>query len=332
MMAIVLLGLAFIVYLDARMLRRRDGRLFNDVFTVSPVLTTIIAGLILFHLAIAENSPQNLPSFLFVALLPIYLLRRIRFLIFVGGRDRPRPVPTETEIIVSDAYNVILVWFLAMMVIGAFLKSTGEIFPEFGSEMGQLLLSAVFSSAIALALIGKAARKFSDQGFFSNVGLRRGNRPVVQVVVIPVLAGLLLACLSTVVIFAREIQPSTPLYEILEATDSLVLMGIFLILAVLAAPLIEEIIFRGYFFHVISQVKGERFAIGLISLVFGFLHMGQYWGDWAAIGMVFVLGFVLTLVRARTQTTLASAAMHYAYNAGVTVIPFFYPLKDCINC
>ena len=79
-MAIVLFGLALIVYLDAAMLRRRDGRLFNDVFTVSPVLTTAIVGLVLFHLAIVESSPQTLPQFLFVALLPIYLLRRIRFL------------------------------------------------------------------------------------------------------------------------------------------------------------------------------------------------------------------------------------------------------------
>ncbi len=322
-MAIFVLGLALVVYLDARMLRRCDGLLFNKVFAVSPPLTFVIAGLILFHLAVVADSPTNLPPFIFVVLLSFYLLRRVRFHQLAG---MGLPVPAgecPSSVLVADAYNVILIWFLAMVVIGAFVKSVGEIFPALGSEMGRLLISAVFSSAIALALIHKASRKFSDQGFWVNMGLRKGDRPLIQVILMPALWGLLFSCVSTLVIFGRWTQPSTPLYEVLEATDSLVLMGVFLILAVLAAPLIEEIIFRGYFFHVISRVKGERFAIGLISLVFGFLHMGQYWGDWAAIVMVFVLGFVLTLVRARTQTTLASVTMHYVYNAGVTVIPFY---------
>ena len=323
-MVIFVLGLALVVYLDAAMLRRRDERLFNDVFTVSPVLTTVIVGLVLFHLAIVESSPQTLPQFLFVALLPIYLLRRIRFLNSVGGRDRARPVPTETEIIVSDAYNVILIWFLAMVVIGAFLKSAGEIFPAFESRMGQLLISAVFSSAIALIVIARASQKFSDRGFLYNAGLRKGGRSVVEVFVVPALVGLFFAVVSSAVIWLRHTQPVTPLSEIIDATDSVWLFAVFLALAVLAAPLIEEIIFRGYFFYVISQARGERFAIYIISLVFAFLHVGQYWGDWAAIAMVMLLGFALTILRARTATTLASIVTHYVYNAGVTIVPFYF--------
>ena len=326
-MAIVLLGLALIVYLDAQILRRRDVRLFNDVFIVSPVLTTIIAGLILFHLAIVENSPRNLPQFLFVALLSIYLLRRIRFLRMTGtglpvlGERPGKPVPTET--IVSDAYNVILIWFLAMVVIGAFLKSVGEIFPAFGSKMGQLLLSAIFSSAIALVLITPASQRFSPKGSLYNLGLRKGERSVVEVFVVPALVGLFFAVVSSAIIWLRHEQPVTPLSEIIDATDSVWLFAIFLALAILAAPLIEEIIFRGYFFYIISRAKGERFAIYVISLVFAFLHVGQYWGDWAAIVMVMLLGFALTMLRAWSGTTLASVIAHYAYNAGVTIIPFY---------
>lgn len=325
-MAIILIFLVLIVYLDARMLRRRDGRLFNDVFIVSPVLTAIIAGLILFHLAIVENSPKTLPQFLFVALLSVYLLRRIRFLRSIGGPVSVQAVSSDrhvTEILVSDAYNVILIWFLAMVTIGAFLKSVGEIFPAFGSPMGQLLLSAIFSSAIALVLIARASQKFSGRGFLYNVGLRKGERSVVEVFVVPALAGLLFAIVSAAIIWLRHEQPVTPLSEVIDATDSVWLMAVFLALAILAAPLVEEIIFRGYFFHVISRAKGERFAIYVITPVFAFLHVGQYWGDWAAIVMVTLLGFTLTVLRARTATTLASIVTHYAYNAGVTIIPFY---------
>lgn len=329
-MAIVLLGMALIVYLDARLLRRlcrrrhRDERLFNAVFHVTPSLMAILAGAAFVHAVLVEGPPQNLPGFIFILLLPVYLLRRIRFLNSVGGRDSPRPVPTENEILVSDAYNVILIWFFAMVVIGAFIKAAGEIFAAFQSEMGELLLSAVFSSVIALGLIGRASRKFSPQGFLFNVGLRRGGRPVVEVVVLPALIGLFFAVVSSAVIWMRHEQPVTPLSEVIEATDSLFLFTVFLAMAILAAPLIEEIIFRGYFFHVISRARGERFAICFISLIFALLHVGQYWGDWAAIFMVMVLGSTLTILRARTGTTLASIITHYVYNAGVTIIPFYF--------
>lgn len=333
-MAIVLLGLALVVYLDARMLRRlcrrrrRDGRLFNDVFAVSPRLAAIIAGLILFHLGIVEDSPRTLPQFLFVVLLAVYLLRRIRFLKMIGTGLEPVPADEAggypSSVLVSDAYNVILIWFLAMVVIGAFLKSAGEIFPALESRMGQLLLSAVFSSAIALALIARASQKFSDRGFLYNAGLRKGGRSVMEVFVVPALVGVFFAVVSSGIMLLRHTQPVTPLSEVIGATDSLWLFAVFLALAVLAAPLIEEIIFRGYFFHVISRARGERSAVYVISLVFAFLHVGQYWGDWAAIVMVMFLGFALTILRARTSTTLASIVTHYAYNAGVTIIPFYF--------
>ena len=189
--------------------------------------------------------------------------------------------------------------------------------------MGQLILSAVSSSAVALILIARASHTFSDRGFLYNMGLRKGERSVVEVFVAPALAGLLFASVSSGIMLLRHEQPVTPLSEVVDATDSVWLMAVFLALAVLAAPLVEEVIFRGYFFPVISRAKGERFAIYVISLVFAFLHVGQYWGDWAAILMVMLLGFALTILRARTGTTLASIVAHYAYNAGVTVIPFY---------
>ena len=144
-----------------------------------------------------------------------------------------------------------------------------------------------------------------------------------MVIVLPMAVGLALAYLSALIILHRSVQPSTPLHEVLEATQSPLLIFLFLFLAVVVAPFLEELIFRGYFYHVVSFIKGKGFAIFWISLVFAFLHVGQYWGDWVAVGMVTILGFALTALRAWTGTTLASVVMHYVYNAGVTLIPVF---------
>lgn len=325
-MMTVILVLAGIIYLDARMLRRRDERLFNAVFAVSPRLIAIIGGLIIFHLALVEDSPGTLPQLIFIVLLPIYLWRRTHFLKSINGPAAPQAAVPRAQVIVADAYKVILIWFLAMIVIGSCVKSAGEIFKPLESELAQLLISAVFSSATALVLIARASQKFSDRGFRFNLGLRREGRPVFQVIVLPLIVGLAFAAISAAIMAWRPDDPATPLSEVLETADSSFLFVVFLIMAVLVAPLVEEIIFRGYFFYVLTQTQGERFAVCVISLIFAFLHVGQYWGDWAAIGMVFLLGFVLTILRAKTGTTLASIIAHYAYNAGVTIIPGYLSL------
>jgi hypothetical protein len=119
----------------------------------------------------------------------------------------------------------------------------------------------------------------------------------------------------------RPVQPQTPLNEIFDTAQSVSLILVFFFLAVCIAPLIEEIIFRGYFYRVIKERVGAKKTIYLIALTFAFFHVGQYWGDWMAIAMVTLLGFTLTILRAWTGTTVASVITHYVYNTGVMIIP-----------
>ena len=150
--------------------------------------------------------------------------------------------------------------------------------------------------------------------------LRLGKTSRLKTILLPLLLGLFFAYVSVSLTFLRGEQPKTPLSEVLEATQSTPAILGFLALAVLLAPLIEEIIFRGYFFYVVNQMKGSVIAVSSVALAFAFLHVGQYWGDWLAIGMVTILGFVLTLLRAWSGSTVAGIVMHYMYNAGVVVI------------
>jgi len=78
-----------------------------------------------------------------------------------------------------------------------------------------------------------------------------------------------------------------------------------------AAPLGEEIIFRGYFFRVLSVVKGPVWSAVIIALSFGLLHVEQYWGDWLAIAMVAALGLALSYLRAWTGTSLSTMVTHF---------------------
>jgi len=122
-------------------------------------------------------------------------------------------------------------------------------------------------------------------------------------------------------LITRPYQPSTPLADAVNQTSSSFIFFAFITLAVLLAPLFEEIIFRGYFFFVVDRLKGKNFAFIVIGSIFAIMHFDQYWGDWMAIATVTILGFVLTWMRAWTGTSISSIVAHYTYNLSVTVVP-----------
>jgi membrane protease YdiL (CAAX protease family) len=89
---------------------------------------------------------------------------------------------------------------------------------------------------------------------------------------------------------------------------------IYLLLGiVIAAPLTEELIFRGFLFRGWSQT---RFGAGLATLLtaplWASLHM-QY--DWFFMGHIVVIGFILGWLRARSGSLLLTMGLHAVLNA-----------------
>ncbi len=50
-------------------------------------------------------------------------------------------------------------------------------------------------------------------------------------------------------------------------------------------------------------------------MLFAALHLSQLRGNWPAVIVIFLVGYVLTLVRYRTDSLIPSVIMHTAYNA-----------------
>ena len=314
-MDLILLCLLILIYFDVILLKRRDGSLFGQVFAISPVKATASFLLILIILIFSDDKLMDLPPLILLFILPFYLLRRDRFTRSIKQHEQ------KSLRYLSSAVGVIVIWVYGVLVFGFILSALTELLAGTISEMGDLILSAAFSTALIMFLVYRSSRHFSDQGFLTNVGLRKGDRSSVKVIFIPIILGLFFAFFSSYIISTRLVQPQTPLSEIISTTRSVDLILIFLFLAIGIAPLIEEIIFRGYFYHVIKEWIGTKKTIYVIALTFAILHVGQYWGDWIAIAMVTLLGFTLTILRAWTGTTVASAITHYVYNGGVTIIP-----------
>ena len=104
---------------------------------------------------------------------------------------------------------------------------------------------------------------------------------------------------------------STPMEELFKYPHTAML---FVGMAVLVAPLVEETLFRGYLYPLFARSFGVAPAIVVTGVLFGLMHGAQLGWTWGLVATLTLVGIVFTLVRARTGTVLASFLMHLGYN------------------
>jgi membrane protease YdiL (CAAX protease family) len=92
---------------------------------------------------------------------------------------------------------------------------------------------------------------------------------------------------------------------------SVVLFGIF---ATTLGPLCEELAFRGFFQPLFTRTLGAAAGIVLASLPFALMHGPQYGWSWQHVVLVGVAGVVFGMVRHKSGSTAAAAAIHATYN------------------
>jgi len=107
--------------------------------------------------------------------------------------------------------------------------------------------------------------------------------------------------------------PSSPpaIEKLAESSSSVALLVIF---GVCFAPIIEEIIFRGFLFSVLSEFGGSRLAVPATAVLFALMHAPQLWPSRAGILLILAVGYVLSIVRERSNSLIPSFIVHTAYN------------------
>jgi len=89
---------------------------------------------------------------------------------------------------------------------------------------------------------------------------------------------------------------------------------VFAIFGIGAAPLFEEIIFRGFLFKVLFDIGGSGMAVSVTAILFALLHLPQLWGSWGGVILIFIVGYVLSFVRLRSNSLIPSFIIHTSYN------------------
>lgn len=99
-------------------------------------------------------------------------------------------------------------------------------------------------------------------------------------------------------------------------------LAIFVI-AVVLAPLAEELYFRGIMLRVFSRrlpfAGAAVLTAALFSLVHGHLFLSPGLGGWLLSGVIFVLGVLLALFARAGRSLRAPVLLHAAYNATLVI-------------
>jgi membrane protease YdiL (CAAX protease family) len=89
-------------------------------------------------------------------------------------------------------------------------------------------------------------------------------------------------------------------------------IGVF---AVVTAPFVEEIVYRGVMYPAAARTFGRFGGIAVVAGLFLAVHFQQYDGSIAHLLPLGLLSLVLTVFRAYSGSVLPSYALHLLFNA-----------------
>ena len=199
------------------------------------------------------------------------------------------------------------------------LQNDSVLFPAI-AVIAQVLISA--ATIIYFWILVRIRRSKSPvqppEGFWRTMGFR----PLAQSgsaatrVLLCLLGGVVLSIIISVFSSFAGKQPPTPIDTLFQSRTAIVLLMGF---GILVAPLVEEMMFRGFLYLVVARRFGMFAGIMFTGILFGLFHALQLWGAWPLIALLMGVGIAFTWVRARTHSVTASLLMHIAYNSTLFV-------------
>jgi uncharacterized protein len=254
---------------------------------------------------------------------------------FPATMERPLPEdlrvpwgwPDVVLLTVIAIVGALLSGVVVVIVLGFFGVSTARL-RNSQDESGVIAVSAqILLNVGLLAYLAAQMRLRFQSPFWRTIGwrhleMRKTRRGLAYVALI--FCGFLLA---EMVSLAEPIFPPKhplPIERMFQGPHAALL---FMLTAVLLAPVVEETIFRGYLYPVVARSAGVSAGVVITGTLFGLLHAGQLWGGLWQIALLVVVGILFTLARAVARTVVASYILHASYNALPVIAALFSSVK-----
>ena len=160
----------------------------------------------------------------------------------------------------------------------------------------------------SLAYIAYVVKRGYGRSLADGLAWARLPRPVTTYVRI----GVLLALGSTLLAIAfNDPEQQNPMQDLFVRRENLWMLAAF---GTLIAPLIEEIVFRGFLYNALEHRHNSGVALGASTVVFASLHGSQYGWQFPQLSVLVAVGCAFGIVRMHTGSTKASTIVHAAYN------------------
>lgn len=207
---------------------------------------------------------------------------------------------------------------IGLIVVGTFVALGVKITALEQSGRDQALVSIVAQAIIDFALLGYLALQIRlrfREPFWQTIGWRKLDPGIIPRWL--AYGGLVFAgvVISFLVDAASNLHPPKGNLPIDAIYQDRLSAFLFLLMAVLLAPLVEETIFRGYIYPAIAKSWGVAVSVLVTGALFGLLHGFQLGGALWQIALLVIVGIVFTWIRATARTVAASYCMHMGYNS-----------------
>ena len=252
--------------------------------------------------------------------------------------------PFWWDVFVLVLLTVLSALLLFISVSGAVLIAKRWVYPQLGAlEIGSMPLVLMFAQAAWYVLVLACmyvlvTRVQHCAHFLAAIHWHWPTRSPLYV-----FAGV---CLSVALQGLAHLLPAPknlPIDNMFRTPAEAWVLAIF---SITLAPLMEELYFRGFLYPVLVRYieMGVAFllkhvvamedevvlsrniamssAILLTAIPFALLHGAQLGFAWGPVLVIFLVGVVLTMVRAKTNSVAAGVLMHMAYNGTITLALF----------
>ncbi len=166
----------------------------------------------------------------------------------------------------------------------------------------------LFTAAVCWFIVRQTARR----PLWESLGLRWQGRSVLYKVlyIFLTIAGVLvmMQLVSLVVPAGRE----TDFDRILKVSEAVRIS--VAIMAVLSAPVVEELVYRGLLYSGLRKAMNATSAVIIVTLLFAGVHFLQYWGAWRSLVGITLLSLILTIIRAHTKSLMPPIIVHFIFN------------------
>ncbi len=237
----------------------------------------------------------------------------------------PKILPSSISI--SHAFSLFAIWFGTQfavgLILGIFYGAIGENVTEKLQEIGMV---SVYVSAIVSFVWVLRNISSENNDYRINVGWRRGELSVANSLLLVLIAFVGLSLLRIIYVmlvpeFENLVQNSAGEQMITATVDAgFGLMTVLTYASIMfVAPVIEEIVFRGYVQNALSKKYNPVVGIIIASSIFAVIHMNL-----AIFPVYFIMGLGFGVLFHRTQTLWSAIVLHMLNNIVAVITQVYF--------